>query len=134
MHKASLGFRIDRAEQSAKNQSRFFPECICFPEKEQPFFVYSVQESIAAAVKCPLHGNRFKQPIFHIYVSKWQRDRQEQFLESRSPQYRKAWDAAFPRELWPGVEERMDDGNIYLRLKDGSRLLPCGTKRMTSPT
>jgi hypothetical protein len=27
-------------------------------------------------VKCSLHGNRFKQPIFHIYVSQWLREKQ----------------------------------------------------------
>jgi len=99
MHKASLRARIERAEKSATDQSKYSPECICFPEKEQPFFPFFVQEAIAARVKCPLHGDRFKQPIFHIYVSSWQRDREPRLRASRSTQYRKAWDAGFPPEV-----------------------------------
>jgi hypothetical protein len=38
-------------------------------------------------------------------------------------QYRKAWFGRFPPELWPAEEEETEHGNIYLKLKDGSRLL-----------
>jgi hypothetical protein len=40
-----------------------------------------------------------------------------------SEQYRKAWFASFPPDLWPAVEEETDDGRTILRLKDGSTLL-----------
>ena len=86
--------RIERAEQAAKAQSRFHPGCICFPEKEQPFFCFPHEEEIAARVQCPLHGNRFKQPIFHIYVAKWRREKEPVRRQRLSPQYRKAWDAS----------------------------------------
>ena len=63
--------RIERAEEALKTRSIFSPECICFPESEQPFFCSPSEEAIVAMVKCPLHGNRFRQPIFHVYVSRW---------------------------------------------------------------
>jgi hypothetical protein len=69
----TLQNRIERAEQAAKEQSKFSPECICFPQNEQPFFGFPLEEQIAAKMKCPHHGDRFR-PIFHIYVPKWRRD------------------------------------------------------------
>jgi hypothetical protein len=81
-------------------------DCICFPEKEQPFFCLPSEEEIAAKVKCPLHGNRFKQPIFHIYVSQWLREKRPRHLYTHhSEQYRKAWFATFPKDLRPGAGE-----------------------------
>jgi hypothetical protein len=65
--------RIERAEKAAKAQSIFSPACICFPEKEQPFFVLDIEQEIAGRVKCPLHGERFK-PRFHIFVAGWLRE------------------------------------------------------------
>src|ERR1035438_2987346 len=100
MANRTLVARLQRAEEVAKPQSKFAVDCICFPEKEQPFFpYYHQQEAIAAKVNCPLHGNRFKQPIFHIYVSRWQRDREPRRRQRSSAQYRKAWHARFPPEL-----------------------------------
>jgi hypothetical protein len=41
-----------------------------------------------------------------------------------SAQYRKAWDASFPPDLWPAVpQEESEDGRIFFRLKDGAKLL-----------
>jgi hypothetical protein len=45
---------------------------------------------------------------------------------NHSDQYRKAWFASFPPELWP-AEEETENGNIFLRLKDGTRLLAYGS-------
>jgi hypothetical protein len=81
-----------------------------------------MQEQIAAEVKCPLHGDRFKTPRFHIYVAKRLREKLWRLLYSRhSEQYRKAWFAGFPPELWP-AEEDESDGPLCLKLKDGTRL------------
>ena len=113
--------RIERIEQAMKAQSIFSPDCICFPENEQPFFVVSTEREIAARVKCPLHGERFK-PRLQVYVSGWLRPKQWPALWTQhSEQYRKAWFATFPPDLWPGKCKRTDEG-LFLILKDGSRI------------
>ncbi len=118
----TLENRIERAELAAKAQSKFSAECICFPADEQPFFGLPIEEQIAAKVKCPLHGDRFK-PTFHIYVPKWRRDNEKIRWLRLSTQYHKAWEAAFPPNLWPAEEEETDDGRTLLRLKDASTLV-----------
>ena len=113
--------RIERVEQAMKAQSIFSPACICFPEREQPFFVVSIEEEIAPRVKCPLHGERFK-PRYRIFVSPWLRPKLWPALWTHhSEQYRKAWFAAFPPELWPGKKEWTDEG-VILVLKDGTHI------------
>ena len=115
--------RIERAEQALKAQGHFSPDCICFPGHEAISFSWPLEQQIAFALKCPLHGDRFR-PMGHIYVSKWIREKQEYFLGKRkSAQYRKAWSASFAPELWPGEEVNTGDGKIFLKLKDGTRLL-----------
>jgi len=108
-----------RAEQIAKARSRSSPECICFPETEPPFFGFPIEGDIAFLVKCPLHGDRSKWPIFYVYVAKWRREGEPLRRQRLSAQYQKAWAASFPSDLWPA--EETNDG--YLRLKDGT-LLP----------
>jgi len=123
MRVQGLEKRIERAEQAAKAQSKFSPECICFPADEQPFFGLPIEEQIAMKVKCPLHGDRFA-PTFHIYVPKWRLDNEKKVRWFRlSPQYHKAWHAGFPTDLWPAEEEETEDGRTILRLKDGSTLV-----------
>jgi hypothetical protein len=77
------------------------PVCICFPEDEQPFFGRG-EERIAASVKCPLHGERFKPTAFDVYVSEWRRKKEPLRRQRLSPQYRKAWAASFPPRLLAG--------------------------------
>jgi hypothetical protein len=91
--------RVEHAEEALKAQSIFSRDCICFPENEQPFFYFPEEEEIAAQVKCPLHGNRFRQPMFHIHVSKWRREGEPRRRQQMSSQYRKAWMASFPEDL-----------------------------------
>jgi len=53
-----------------------------------------------------------------------------------SAQHQKAWLARFPTPLWPAEEEETGDGRIFLRLKDGKRLLafePCWPQRPNNP-
>lgn len=95
----SLMKRLEQAEKAARIQSRFSRNCICFPEKEPPFFCDPSEEEMAAQVKCPLHGERFKHPQFFIYVPSWRRAKEPIRRQSLSVQYRKAWDASFPAEI-----------------------------------
>jgi hypothetical protein len=112
--------RLGRAEEAAKTQLKFSAECICFPEREQPFFNWPSEERIAAEVKCPLHGERFRPMTFFVYVSKWHREKQPRLLQTHhSEQYRKAWFAGFPPDLWP-AHEILSSGGIALELKDGT--------------
>jgi hypothetical protein len=118
----SLMSRIARAEAAAKAQSRFSTECICFPENEPPFFNWPVEQEIAARVKCPLHGDRFRPVKFFVYVSEWLRKKRPSLrLTHHSEQYRKAWDAGFPPKLWP-AQEVMSDEHTALLLNDGTML------------
>jgi hypothetical protein len=94
--------RIEKAEQALKAQSVFSPDCICFPDTEPPFFCSPSEAIVAAKVKCPVHGERIKEPIFHIYVSAWRVEKEPVRREQLSAQYRKAWAASFPPDLWPG--------------------------------
>ena len=119
----TVATRIERLEQSVKTQSKFAAECICFPGKEAPSISWSIEQAFAAKVKCPLHGERFK-PRALIYVAQWLREKQAaHFWSAHSEQYRKAWFASFPPELWPGEEEETDAGKVFLTLKAGTRFL-----------
>jgi hypothetical protein len=63
---------------------------------------------------------------FH-YVSKWLREKIWGIWVRRcSEQYQKAYYASFPSDLWPAEEEETEHG-LYLRLKDGTRLLATGS-------
>src|SRR3989449_5594040 len=68
--------RLEKVEEVLKAHSIYSQDCICFPEKEQPFFCSPFEEPVAASVKCPLHGNRFKR-LPHIYVSAWRREKED---------------------------------------------------------
>jgi hypothetical protein len=119
----SLIQRIALAEERLRTLSIFSPDCICFPQNERPGFGFPIEMEIAGRVKCPQHGERFT-PCMHLYVPKWLREKFAEHLATfHREQYRKAWFASFPPELWPAEEEEMETGEIYLKLKDGSRLL-----------
>jgi hypothetical protein len=118
--------RIEQAEEKLKARYIFLRECICFPEKEPPFFCEPSEEEIAAQVKCPLHGERFKRPQFSIYVASWLRAKEPARRERLSAQYRKAWDASFPAELNPPVPKpETTDGVV-----NGDR---CESSQATDP-
>jgi hypothetical protein len=76
------------------------------------------------ALKCPLHGERFIPPRYQVYVSKWLREKRSQLLWTHhSEQYRKAWFATFPADLWP-AQEVIEQEVTFLQLKDGRKLRP----------
>jgi len=90
--------RVERVEQAATAHPILSADCICFPEDEQPFFCSVSEEEISATVKCPLHGERFVQPVFHVYVPQWRRESEPARRQRLSAQYRKAWHAGCPEE------------------------------------
>jgi hypothetical protein len=113
---------LTRIEQAAKPKGRVPPDCICFPSNEPPFFGFPIEQQIAAKVKCPLHGERFK-PLLHLFVPAWMRENEKKRWSRLSDQYHKAWQASFPSDLWPVEEEEADDGRVFLKLRDGTRIL-----------
>ena len=124
MRTRTLFKRLEKVEEVLKVHSIFSQDCICFPENEQPFFCSPFEEPVAASVKCPVHGNRFAGPIPHFYVSRWRRQMEPARRQQRlSAQYRKAWEASFPTELWRAVPEveTTEYGNTFFRLKDGTK-------------
>jgi len=121
MSPRSLEVRLARITKRLKERSIYLRDCICFPKGVQPAFHFQVEMEIAATVKCPLHGERFK-PFGLMYVSQWLRPKREKWLLTQSAQYRKAWYASFPRELWPAEEKYDQDGRRFLLLKDGTKL------------
>jgi hypothetical protein len=98
-------------------------DCICFPEEERPSFSFPIEMDIARKVSCRLHRAGFT-PLSQLYVARRFREKLWKELRTHhSEQYQKAWFARFPPELWPAEEEETELGNIFLRLKDGTRLL-----------
>lgn len=125
MHQRNLLARIESAERAADAAlgQTYYGGCICFPKHEPPFFGLPIEEQIAAKLRCPLHGERFKSPQFYVYVAVWLRTTLWQLLPDRhSEQYRKAWFASFPEELWPAEAVIPENGPPFLKLKDGTRL------------
>src|SRR5204863_9242974 len=71
------------------------------PKTEQPFFGFPLEGKIAFAVKCPLHGDRFKWPYFYVYVSVWVRVNIWRYLKDKhSAQYQIALYASFTSDMW----------------------------------
>jgi hypothetical protein len=97
--------RLERSTIQPKATPEPEEDCICFPPEEPPAFYWLAEVEIAAAVRCPLHGVRFRAietPPF-IYRSKWLRRTHHRTLycSGHSPQYSKAWLVGFPADLWP---------------------------------
>src|SRR5215471_7313949 len=75
--------RIRRLEKAMRTLSIVAPECICFPENEQPFFGQNYDRDLAFAVKWPLHGDRFQsRPLIRCWMAK--RTRED---ETTDPEY-----------------------------------------------
>jgi hypothetical protein len=127
MHSRTLLARIERTEHLTKVKTNFSPDCICWPDNEYPFFGFDIEREIASRVKCSVHGERPTMIFRRLYLPAWRRERESLRRSRLSPQYQKAWDASFPPELWPAEEEQSGNGEIFLRLKDGTRLLACGS-------
>ena len=129
----NLKTRISRLEQAADPHQagpaeQFAEQCICFPQNEPPNITYRAEVEIAAAVLCPLHGQRFRHIAadgFSVYRAAWLRgpDPAPEWL-SASPQYVKAMLASFPAEQWPAEEryEYSPERKVILVLRDGTEI------------
>jgi len=109
--------RVEHLEELFRRSSlsRQSPDCICFPEKEQPRFLYAPVYCIAAAVRCPIHGYRFPYPLtIPFFIADWQREVEVGIRWPKAAeQYRKAWNASFPPGSWP-VKEIEVEGRKWL--------------------
>ena len=139
-------------QQRTKVASKSDSQCICYPKSPHPAINFAVLLEIAFAVKCPLHGDRFDPDDWNrVYTARWLRQRREKWTydlsitahghclnhnEQFAGQYRKAHFAAFPRDLWVGVQRRgEEEGEVtFLRLNDGTNIQVSGdtdeTKRL----
>src|SRR5690242_13403436 len=101
MKSHNLAARIKVLEQNSRLKG-YHPDCICFPENEQPSVAYPIELEILASIKCPLHGDRFRPQYYIVYMAKWLREgRWAHLWTQHSEQYRKAWFASFPPDLCP---------------------------------
>jgi hypothetical protein len=118
----TLKSRLSKLEQT-KRRVRAEADCICFPLEEPPHLELQQEIEAAKAVRCPLHGERFKKraPIVyrvirlpaHLDRSSWR---------WRSAQYIKAMDASFPPDRWPTKKIVEPDGTVRFVLKDGTEI------------
>jgi hypothetical protein len=53
MQTRNIRLRIARLEQTANVHRKHEHDCVCFPEREPPFFCSPWEEELAAKVKCP---------------------------------------------------------------------------------
>ena len=125
--------RVERAEQAAKTQLRFSPECLCFPDDERPEFRWQVEAEIAARVLCPLHGLRFKVVLtrFLYRAARFYSSDMQAGCPNRSEVYQRAMRVSFDTNLWPANEEDAPGADALLGcvlvLRDG------GGKRFIAP-
>lgn len=118
--------RLERIERAVRTNPRFQADCICFPhrEKEPVALFLPIEAEMILKLRCPIHGLRCE-PYWYIYqATHLRKQRWKELWTHHSAQYRKAWLATFPPSLWP-AEEEIRNGEIFLRLKDGT-MLPSG--------
>jgi hypothetical protein len=110
--------------QEATGLGRGAEECICFLRGEVLKFRNDAERAIAAKLQCPLHGRRFPTPAYRIFEARWVYKRWLEFyFPKSSAQFKKAWYATFPPDLWPADIVQVN-GKWMLRLKDGTLLDP----------
>ena len=118
----TLKNRLSKLEQT-KRQVRAEEDCICFSPEEPPHLELQPEIEAAQAVRCPLHGERFKNmapTIFRVIRRPAHLDRA--FWSWRSAQYIKAMEASFPPDRWPAKKIVEPDGTLRFVLKDGTEV------------
>jgi hypothetical protein len=98
-------------------------DCICFPPEEPPHLELRPEIEAARAVRCSLHGERFKKlapTAYRVIGLPAHLDRDS--WSWCSAQYIKAMDASFPPDRWPAKKIVEADGTVRFVLKDGSEV------------
>jgi len=129
--------RLERLEEAFRRGSilRRSSDCICFPEKASPCFLYLPLYDIGAAVKCPIHGERSlpgrPNPLF---LTETQREVE---VGLRWPiateQYRKAWNATFQNDSWPAEEVEIAGRKWLLPRSETGELVDYVTAQTAPP-
>jgi len=118
----SLRNRLAKLERR-KRKVTAEEDCICFPPEEPPHLELRPEIEAARAVRCPLHGERFKNLAPTIYREMGLPAHLDRARWSwRSAQYIKAMDASFPPDLWPAKKIVGPDGAMRFVLKDGAEI------------
>src|ERR1039457_5290337 len=112
----SLRNRLGRLERT-KREVTAEADCICFPPEEPSHLELQTEIEAARAVRCPLHGERFKTLAPTVYRA----IRLPAHLDRaswiwRSLQYVKAMDASFPPDRWPATKAVGPDGTVRFDL------------------
>lgn len=118
----TLKTRLSRLEKT-KRRIATEAECICFSPDEPPHLELQSEIEAAKSVRCPLHGERFKNlapTICRVIRLPAHLDRACWSWCSR--QYVKAMDASFPPHRWPATKIVEPDGAVRLVLKDGTEI------------
>ena len=118
----NLKNRLSKLERT-KRQVTAKAECVCFLPEEPPHLELKAEIEAARAVRCPLHGERFKNLARTVYrVIGLPRHLDRASWNWRSPQYIKAMDASFPPDRWPAKKIVEPDGTVRFVLKDGNEI------------
>jgi hypothetical protein len=118
----TLKNRLSKLEQTQRRVSAE-ADCICFPPEETPHLELQPEIEAAKAVRCPLHGERFKNWATRTYrVIGLPAHLARASWRWRSAQYIKAMDASFPPDRWPAKKIVEPDGTVRFVLKDGTAI------------
>jgi len=117
----SLRSRLDKLERT-KREIAAEADCICFPPGEPPHLQLRPEIEAARAVRCPLHGARFKKVPIVYRVIRLPAHLDRASWRWRSAQYIKAMEASFPPDRWPAKKIVEPDGAVRFVLKDGSTI------------
>ena len=118
----TLKNRLSKLERT-KRQVTAEADCICFSPEEPPHLELQAEIEAAKAVRCPLHGERFKNmapTVFRVIRQPAHLDRA--CWSWRSAQYIKAMEASFPPDRWPAKKIVEPDGTLRFVLKDGTEV------------
>lgn len=118
----NLKNRLSKLERTKKRISTD-ADCICFPPEEPPHLELQPEVEAAKAVRCPLHGERFKNLAPTIYrVIRLPAHLDRASWSWRSAQYIEAMEASFPPDRWPAMRIVEPDGAVRFVLKDGTEI------------